>query len=213
MGRRALPKPDVTLDLSNHLVEFDKLPKPISSEQLFGRSAPLEIEIGSGKGLFMQHESTAHPERCFLGIEVSRKYARHAAGRLAKRELDNAKMVSCDGLRLFAELVADTSVNDVHVYFPDPWWKARHKRRRVMVPSFAKDIERVLLPGGHLHFWTDVEEYFQSTMELIAAETTLKGPIEIPERTAEDDMDYHTHFERRTRMASEPVYRAKFERK
>ena len=75
-------------------------------------------------------------------------------------------VVSGDALRVFHELIPDDSLAAVHVYFPDPWWKKRHKKRRVMRESFLRDVERTLQPGGQLHFWTDVEEYFRTTLEL-----------------------------------------------
>jgi tRNA (guanine-N7-)-methyltransferase len=210
MGRRALKAVDPSLDLSNYLYTLDEVPSPLVAEDLFERPASFEVEVGSGKGLFMQTACASHPERDFLGVEMARKYARHAAGRLAKRGLTNGKMISGDGLRLFHEYLPDESVDAVHVYFPDPWWKDRHRKRRVMKPEFLHDIQRVLVPGGSLHFWTDVEEYFQTTLELIAAEVTLEGPLEVAERPAEHDLDYRTHFERRMRLHDEPVYRSEF---
>lgn len=213
MGRRALKSVDPALDLSDFLFTLDELPAPLVAHEFFGRTAPLEIEVGSGKGLFMQTACESQPERNFLGIEMARKYARHAAGRLAKRELANGKMISGDGLRLFREFLTDESVDAVHVYFPDPWWKDRHRKRRVMKPDFLRDIQRVLIPGGSLHFWTDVEEYFRTTLDLIAAEVSLEGPLPVTERPAEHDLDYRTHFERRMRMHGEPVYRSEFRKR
>ena len=210
MGRRALKAVDPTLDLADFLYTLDEVPAPLVAAEFFGREAPFEVEVGSGKGLFMQTAAALHPERNFLGIEMARKYARHAAARLAKRELTNGKMISGDGLRLFREFLTDESVDAVHVYFPDPWWKDRHRKRRVMKPEFLRDVQRVLIPGGSLHFWTDVEEYFQTTLEMIAAEVALEGPLEVAERPAEHDLDYRTHFERRMRLHDEPVYRSEF---
>jgi len=210
MGRRALRKIDPSLDLTGHLKTFDQLPRPCTAETLFGRAAPLEVEVGSGKGLFLRNAAAARPEVDFLGIEVARKYAEFAAASLAKAGLPNAIMVNGDGLRVFQELIPDNSLAAMHVYFPDPWWKKRHRRRRVMRESFLRDIERTLQPGGSLHFWTDVEEYFRTSLELLASHTTLQGPLPVPETPAEHDMAYRTHFERRVRLASEPVYRSEF---
>ena len=119
-------------------------------------------------------------------------------------------MVAGDALRVFAELLPDACLQAVHVYFPDPWWKMRHRRRRVVRDSFVRDVQRVLQPGGRFHLWSDVEEYFRTSLELIAAETSLQGPIDEPELPAEHDMDYRTHFERRMRLNGAPVYRARF---
>jgi tRNA (guanine-N7-)-methyltransferase len=210
MGRRALRKIDPSLDLSGHLIDFAALPRPWDPVAIFGHSAPLEIEVGTGKGLFLRNAARERPAIDFLGIEIGHKYARFAAAGLVKAGLANARVISGDGLRVFAELIPDSSLAAVHVYFPDPWWKKRHRKRRVMNETFVAHVERALVSGGTLHFWTDVEEYFQVTLELLAAQTHLVGPIAVPETAAEHDLAYRTHFERRMRLSNEPVYRAEF---
>ncbi|HWB09218.1 MAG TPA: tRNA (guanosine(46)-N7)-methyltransferase TrmB [Pirellulales bacterium] len=212
MARRALRKLDPSLDLTGWLRTFEDLPTPWNPAAIFGRLAPLEVEVGTGKGLFLAAAAETTPQHDFLGIEVSRKYAHYAAGRLAKRGLTNACLVHGDALQVFRERLPDASLAAVHVYFPDPWWKARHKKRRVMNAAFVSDIERTLVPGGRLHFWTDVEEYFETTVELVKQATRLEGPLAVPERQAQHDLDYRTHFERRTRLSGEAVYRAEFMR-
>jgi tRNA (guanine-N7-)-methyltransferase len=213
MGRRALRKIDSSIDLADWLKTFEELPRPWNAAALFGRQAPLEVEVGSGKGLFLLGAAAGRPGVDFLGIEVARKYAQFAAVRLAKAGLRNAVVVHGDAVRVFQELLPDNSLDAVHVYFPDPWWKKRHRRRRVMRESFVRDAERTLRPGGSLHFWTDVEEYFRTTLELLAVSTALAGPLPAPEAPAAHDMDYRTHFERRVRQAAEPVYRAEFRKR
>jgi tRNA (guanine-N7-)-methyltransferase len=212
MGRRALRKIDPALDLSRHFREAAALPPRFDQQALFGRAAPLEVEIGTGKGLFLAGAAQAQREHDFLGIEIARKYARYAAARLARQGSTNALVVCGDGLLLFRQWFPADRLAAVHVYFPDPWWKKRHKKRRVMNEDFLRDVQRVLCPGGKLHFWTDVEEYFQTTLALIAETVSLQGPLPVPEQTAEHLLDYRTHFERRTRLASLPVYRAEFEK-
>jgi len=118
--------------------------------------------------------------------------------------------VIADALRVFAEILPDESLAAVHLYFPDPWWKRRHKKRRLLRESFVRDVDRTLRPGGLLHYWTDVEEYFQTGLELIAGHTHLAGPLEVPEVPAQGALDYRTHFERRTRLGGHKVYRAAF---
>lgn len=210
MARPALRKLDVELDLTRHHRVLAELTPPLDLATLFPRRAPLEIEIGSGKGLFLATAAAAAPEHDFLGCELARKYAAHAAARLAKAGLQNACLVQGDALRLFREFLPHETARAVHVYFPDPWWKARHRKRRVLCEPLLRDVERVLQVDGRLHFWTDVQEYFETTLELLRAVTRLAGPLSVAERTAEHDLDYRTHFERRTRLKGAPVYRAEF---
>lgn len=209
MARRALRKLNTEIDLSRHLYALEQLTPPLSGAALFGREAPWEVEMGSGKGLFLSAAAKAAPERNFLGVEVAKKYAAHCAERLVKAGVTNAAMISGDGLRLFREFLPTAGISAVHVYFPDPWWKARHRKRRVVNDAFLVDVMRVLVPGGSLHFWTDVEEYYLSGLELIA-KTPLVGPLPVVEKPAEHELDYRTHFERRTRRNEQPVYRSEF---
>jgi len=212
MARRALRKIDPALDLAQHLRALEDLPQPWDAAALFGRDAPLEVEVGSGKGLFLQSAAAAVPERNFLGIELARKYAHYCAACLARRELSNAIVVQGDAQRVFREFLPDGALAAVHVYFPDPWWKKRHHKRRVMNELFLRDVARTLAPGGAFHFWTDVKDYFDATLALVAEVTQLVGPLEVAERQPEHDLDYRTHFERRTRLGAQPVYRAEFRR-
>jgi tRNA (guanine-N7-)-methyltransferase len=210
MGRRALRKIDPSLDLTRWLIAEEDLSTPLSAESLFGRTAPLQIEVGSGKGLFLAHATASLPAHDFLGIEMAAKYARFAAARLAGCACTNGKVVHGDGVRIFHDRLADQSVEAVHVYFPDPWWKRRHRKRRVMHAAFVRDVERILRIDGALHFWTDVAEYYETTLQLIRQTTRLNGPVIPDERPIEHDLDYHTHFERRMRLNNLPVYRSEF---
>jgi len=210
MGRRALRKIDPALDYSIWLRTVEELPAPWDDMALFGRAAPLEVELGSGKGLFLATAAERTPQHNFLGLEMAQKYAHFAAARLGRLDLHNARMVAGDGLRVFREFLPSNALTAVHVYFPDPWWKARHKKRRVMNEAFLHDAERTLLAGGTLHFWTDVEEYYHAGVESVREHTTLQGPFSVPETAASHDLDYRTHFERRTRLSGQPVYRAEF---
>jgi tRNA (guanine-N7-)-methyltransferase len=211
MGRRALPKIDPSVDFSRHLLSVNALcASAWDPAVLLGRVAPLEVEVGSGKGLFLQNAASATPERDFFGVELAYRYAQYSAYRLAKRGIENARVAQGDALRLFREWIPAEALAAVHVYFPDPWWKARHHKRRVMNEAFLADVVRTLQSGGRLHFWTDVREYFDQSLALISAKTPLVGPLAVSERPAEHNLDFRTHFERRTRLHGEAVYRAEF---
>jgi tRNA (guanine-N7-)-methyltransferase len=213
MPRRALRKTDPSLNLARHLLTWDQLPQPWDASRLFDCAAPLEIEVGSGKGLFLAAAAAGVPDHNFLGVEIARKYAHFTAAKLAKRGLTNAAILNGDGQRLFSELLPDSSLDAVHVYFPDPWWKKRHHKRRLMNERFLGDVVRTLAAGGAFHFWTDVEEYFDATLALAAKEKSLTDPLPVAEKPAEHDLDFRTHFERRMRLVGEQVYRAEFRKR
>ena len=122
-------------------------------------------------------------------------------------------MVWGDAQQVFREILTAQGVSDVHIYFPDPWWKKRHHKRRVMNGPFLSDVARVLESGGTLHFWTDVQEYYRLALEVLAEQPALEGPFDVAESPAEHDLDYRTHFERRTRLEDQPVYRSEFRKR
>jgi len=207
MGRKSLREIDAQYDLTGYLIPLAQVPSPLRACDLWGRPGPWEIEVGSGKGLFLAHAAATQPERFFLGIEISLRYAKYTALRLLRASVSNARVIHGDAQRLFAQYLEDSSVEAVHVYFPDPWWKKRHRKRRLMNAAFLKHVERVLMPGGRLHFRTDVADYFDETVQLIAQQTNLQGPVPVVET---DPEAYRTHFERRMLLQGLPVYRAEF---
>ncbi|MCS7303592.1 MAG: tRNA (guanosine(46)-N7)-methyltransferase TrmB [Thermoguttaceae bacterium] len=208
MARPRVRKIDPTLDLSQHYYVLGDLPRPLDLAVLFGRRAPVEVDVGSGKGLFLRQAAAAFPDRDFLGVELSIKYARYSAAQLAKLGLPNAKVIQADVVRFFADWLPDGLLSAVHIYFPDPWWKKRHKKRRIMRESFLRDVERCLEAGGLMHFWTDVQEYFDTTLQLIARCTRLEGPLPESAETSQRPFEFRTHFERRHRLQGVPIYQA-----
>ena len=209
MPRRALRHIDESLDYSRHLFLIRELQQPWDLAKYFSDpAAPLEVEIGSGKGQFIHDAALAQPDHNFIGTEIAHKYAAYCAARLIKEGISNAIMFSGDGLQLFREFLPENSLAAVHVYFPDPWWKARHRKRRVMQMELVRACEKCLVPGGKLHFWTDVQEYFETALEMMAAESTLKGPF-TPDV---DPSQWRTHFEKRTVIEGRPVFRSWFEK-
>ncbi len=214
MPRSPLRRPSPELDLQGVLRSEDELPPIISSESMFGNDRPLEVEIGSGKGLFMATASAANPGHNFLGIEIARKYASHAAARLARQSSTNAITICGNAETIFKQRVPPGTLESLHVYFPDPWWKKRHRKRRVVNEASIRDFSRTLRIGGRFHFWTDVLDYFEMTVEMIAvAAPELGVPIPEEEIEATHDLDYRTHFERRSRRHGIPVYRVRYEKR
>lgn len=173
-------------------------------------SAPIELEVGSGKGLFLQQAAAEKPAHNFVGVELSGKFANRAAERIARHDLKNVQMLRGDAEAFLLKVVPDQSLASVHVYFPDPWWRAKHKKRRVLNDETLAAIERILLPGGQFHFWTDVLDYYELICRHVIQRMNLDGPRYVPQRAAQHDLDYTTHFERRARRNLQPIYRAVF---
>ena len=125
---------------------------------LFPRSAPLEVEIGSGKARFLIEAARAHPAHDFLGLERSLSYYRICRDRLARAGLENARVLRADG-RLYAEALAPASVRAFHVYFPDPWPKKKQRKRRLLDGVMLEVLAARLEPGGLLRIVTDHPGY------------------------------------------------------
>jgi tRNA (guanine-N7-)-methyltransferase len=210
-----MSRPRPTHDVSSHLIEPGPTAGPgdltLDWAALFGNDRPVELEVGSGKGLFLANAARANPSHNFFGIELARKYARLAAERLARLDIANAKVWSGDARDVLARRVPDASLRAVHVYFPDPWWKKRHKKRRVFTADLVDQLERVIVTGGELHVASDVEDYFTIIRGLIAVRPRFcERPVTEP-RAPEHEHDYLTNFERKYRLEGRPIHRAIYE--
>jgi len=181
---------------------------PLDPGQLFCTNQPLEVEVGSGRGLFLVNAGSTRPGTNFLGIEYDFKEARRAARRLQKRNFANVRILGADARIVFSKYLPNSCTDAIHVYFPDPWWKRRHKKRRIFSREFLDQAARVLKPDGHLHAWTDVEEYFGVMTALVAESPAFRAGAPPEERAARHDMDYHTSFERKKRKLGLRIFRA-----
>jgi tRNA (guanine-N7-)-methyltransferase len=181
---------------------------PLSWPDIFSNDHPVEVEVGCGKGLFLVSAAGNCPRCNFFGIEIAHKFARFTAAQLARHSLINARVAKADAQRVLTEWITDASVAVVHVYFPDPWWKRRHRKRRIFTDSFLIQVVRVLVPGGQLRFATDVSDYFDEILRRIESQPALIA-AELPdEHPPQHDLDYLTNFERKYRKVGKPVYRA-----
>lgn len=183
-------------------------PPPIDWAMLFGNDRPVEIEVGMGKGQFLLASALARPETNFFGIEVVRKYQLYATTRFAIRQLPNVRTVCGDARWVLHYFVPPRSVQAVHVYFPDPWWKARHKKRRLFTTEFVQDVARVLVAGGRLLIKTDVQEYFETMCSVIAATGAFQELCR-GEDTA-TPAEFQTNFEKKARLRGDTIWRAEY---
>lgn len=143
--------------------------EPLDLPALFGRNAPVVLEIGFGNGEALAELAAAHPENNFLGIEVHRPGVGHLLNLLAARGIANVRVVVADAKEILAARIPDESLAAVHLFFPDPWPKKRHHKRRLLQPDFAQLVRRKLRTGGVIHLATDWQDYAQWMMETLTA--------------------------------------------
>jgi tRNA (guanine-N7-)-methyltransferase len=185
---------------------------PLDWGTVFGNDRPVELEVGFGKGLFLLTAAQARPEINFVGVEIVRKYQLFTATRLAKRGLGNVRLACADVRDFLPRWVRSASLQALHVYFPDPWWKKRHHKRRVFTAAFVAECVRVLRPRGQLHAATDVSEYAQVMSALLAGQPVLR-PLPPPSpHEPIHDLDYLTNFERKMRKQGKTIHRFSYEK-
>lgn len=146
---------------------FDALPNPVPLDALIPGDGPWEVEIGFGKGRYLLAQALAHPERRFLGVEVVSKYQRLLAKRAARQGVRNLAAVRGEAKYLLATVLPPAFADVVHVYFPDPWPKLRHHRRRLFDPESVDLVLGALRPGGQLFFASDFLEYGEQVVALL----------------------------------------------
>ena len=153
------------------VLEFAELPRDCW-RQIFAHDRPVAIEIGPGRGEFLTASARDDPTRNFYAIERSTSRTREIAARLARAEVQNARVITGDAACLI-EWLPPASVAAFHVLFPDPWWKRRHHKRRLWTAPFVAALARALVPDGTLELVTDVGDYFAVAQAALSAEPRL----------------------------------------
>jgi tRNA (guanine-N7-)-methyltransferase len=187
-------------------LDVEKLPRPLRWADVYGNDNPVELEIGTGKGTFLTEQAKARPGVNFFGIEWANWYFHYAADRLRRNGCANARMVRAEALYFLNEFVADASLSVLHVYFPDPWPKKRHHKRRLVQEPFLKQVERILVPGGRLQVVTDHKGYFEENIEpAVRASRLTVIDYNRPGSAGEGEF-VGTNFERKYRREGRPFY-------
>ena len=150
-------------------------PRPLDLEAAFGRAAPKVLEIGFGMGETTATIAAAHPERDYLGLEVHSPGVGGLLIRIAALGLTNLRVIQHDAVEVLTAMIAPASLDAVHVYFPDPWPKKRHHKRRLIQPPLVALIASRLKPGGVIHCATDWEEYAEQMLAVLGAEPLLEN--------------------------------------
>jgi len=153
-------------------------PAPLAPETVFGRTAPLVMEIGFGMGDATAQIAQALPGTDFLGVEVHPPGVGALLKHIDERGLSNLRIVQHDAVDVLEHMVAPGSLAGVHIFFPDPWHKKKHNKRRLIQSPFVAKLVTHLAPGGYLHCATDWQPYAEQMLEVLSAEPALRNTAE-----------------------------------
>lgn len=153
-------------------------PQPLDAAAAFGRTAPLVLEIGFGMGHATAEIAAAMPETNFLGVEVHTPGVGALLKRIGEMNLTNLRIVQHDAVEVLEHMLAPGSLAGVHIFFPDPWHKKKHHKRRLIQPALVNKLVTRLAPGGYLHCATDWQPYAEQMLEVLTAEPALANTAE-----------------------------------
>ena len=148
---------------------------PLELDTLFGRSAPKVLEIGFGMGASLAQMAAAKPDWDFLGIEVHRPGVGTLLRHIEEQGLSNVRVICADAVEVLKQRIPDASLDRVQLFFPDPWHKKRHHKRRIVQPEFVALIAAKLKPGGVFHLATDWENYAQHMLAVLSASPQFRN--------------------------------------
>ena len=149
----------------------------LNLDELFGRTAEKHLEIGFGKGDALLNMAKNHPEHDYLGIDVHRPGIGHLLLQIEKAELTNVRVLSADVVEVFQNCLPAQCLNVVYLFFPDPWPKKRHQKRRLIQPNFIRLLAQLMKAGGDLYLATDWEEYAQQMLEVLEDSSEFNNGI------------------------------------
>ncbi|MCP1619084.1 tRNA (guanine-N(7)-)-methyltransferase [Pseudomonas sp. SLBN-26] len=195
--------PRFGLELADGLQDFDAV---------FGRRAPRTFEIGFGMGHSTLEMAAASRGEDFIGVEVHRPGVGALLNGMLTQNIDNIRVYTCDALEVLRDCVADASLDRVLLFFPDPWHKARHHKRRIVQPSFAELVRSKLKVGGVLHMATDWEHYAEHMLEVMNAAPGYRNLAEDGRYVPRPEERPVTKFERRGERLGHGVWDLKFQR-
>ena len=185
---------------------------PLDFAQLFGRTAPVTLEIGFGMGQATLEMAAAAPEQDFIGIEVHRPGVGALLAGVIAGELSNLRVYSCDAIEVLNQCIPDNSLDRLLLFFPDPWHKARHHKRRIVQPDWVQRVRRKLKVGGVLHMATDWQPYAEQMLEVLSAAFGMNNLAEDGTYVPRPSERPITKFERRGERLGHGVWDLKFQR-
>jgi tRNA (guanine-N7-)-methyltransferase len=185
---------------------------PLDLDTLFGRAAPRILEIGFGNGESLATIAKNHPENDYIGIEVHRPGVGHLLMRIEELELTNVRVMCADAVEVLEKQIPHESLDALYLFFPDPWHKKRHHKRRQVRPEWADLVNRKLKVGGRLHMATDWENYAEHMLEILDAAEGFKNTSSSGDFVPKPDYRPETKFERRGLKLGHGVWDLVFEK-
>lgn len=185
---------------------------PRDFDATFGRNAPRILEIGFGNGEAFRYSAQRDPERDHIGIEVHAPGVGRLLNALAADDAGNARVYHHDAVEVLEHEVADGSLDEIRIYFPDPWHKKRHNKRRLVNPEFAKLLVRKLAPDGRLHLATDWQDYAEQMWDVLDATDGIANRAGVRGAVARPDWRPQTHFETRGQKLGHGVWDLLYDR-
>jgi len=151
------------------------LAQPLNLDQAFGRSAPKILEIGFGMGDSTATIAEAHPEIDYLALEVHTPGVGNLLKLIEAQQLNNIRIMQHDAVEVLRDMIGENTLDGVHIFFPDPWHKARHNKRRLIQPQFVAHLVEKLKPGGYIHVATDWQDYAEQVLRVLSEEPLLEN--------------------------------------
>jgi len=183
---------------------------PPTWAEIFGNANPVEVEIGFGKGAFLLALARMQPEKNFFGVEFGKRLASRLARLIERDGPANVVAIHADFTCLVRTMVWPESVSAYHLYFPDPWWKRRHRQRRLVQADFSSALVHTLAPGGTIFLASDVQEYFEEIVQQFRKIASLSQfPWERDQVNKRGKL-LLTDFERKYRDEGRPIFYAGF---
>ncbi len=204
MARKLKDYPSISL-------KSEDLDGKIDFARIFGRCGPVHIEIGTGRATFLLNQAKALPDENFLGIERANRYYRYAVDRIGRWELKNVRIIRTDAAAFIDDFVPDNSVNYFHIYFPDPWPKRKHHKRRFLSAANLQHLIRTLKTAGQIRIATDCADYFEEIKKLTAPQGEKLKEVEfLPAAGTETGEWTGTTYERKYLKRKIPIYTLAF---
>ena len=185
--------------------------QPLHLDQVFGRGAPKVLEIGFGMGETTALIAQQHPENDYLGIEVHTPGVGGLLKRVSELGLTNVRIVQHDALEVLRDMIAPAALDAVHIFFPDPWPKKRHHKRRLLQPEFVSLLAARMKPGAYLHVATDWQDYAEQILDVLSREPQLANTAQ--DYAPRPDYRPQTKFESRGLKLGHAVWDVIFRRR